>query len=300
MTAHTTLIDPETNGTGIQRRTAEYQPPRSWRTWLIGRPLPTADAPHQTIGKLVGLAVFASDALSSTAYSTQEIKFNMAAAGAGAFSYAFPLSLVIVGLLAIVTLSYEQIIHAYPNGGGAYIVARDNLGDLPAQIAGAALLTDYILTVAVSISSGVAQVTSAFPALFPHRVEIAVGLVLALQGQQMIPSYFIVEKTLFPVWPVTDPGAALRLFFATMLIVLMPKFLGLALEIKRARHAREQLGATRALLGVITETLFSILLSPILMVTQTAAVFQVLFGIDSGWRAQSRNGARLQLMDAVP
>ena len=98
----------------------------------------------------------------------------------------------------------------------------------------------------------------------------------------MIPSYFIDEKTLFPVWPVTDPGAALRLFFATMLIVLMPKFLGLALEIKRARHARESLGATRAMLGVVTETLFSILLSPILMVTQTAAVFQVLFGLDFG------------------
>ena len=116
--------------------------------------------------------------------------------------------------------------------------------------------------------------------------SLLVGIVLALQGQQMIPSYFIDEKTLFPVWPVTDPGAALRLFFATMLIVLMPKFLGLALEIKRTRHAREALGATRAVLGVITETLFSILLSPILMVTQTVAVFQVLFGLNSGWRTR--------------
>jgi membrane glycosyltransferase len=129
--------------------------------------------------------------------------------------------------------------------------------------------------------------------------SLVVGIILALQGQQMIPSYFIDEKTLFPVWPVTDPGAALRLFFATMLIVLMPKFLGLALEIKRARHAREFLGATRALFGVLTETLFSVLLSPILMVTQTAAVFQVLFGIDSGWRAQSRNGEGITFMDAL-
>lgn len=186
---------------GIQRRTVDYQPPHSWRTWLIGRPLQTADAPHETIGKFVGLAVFASDALSSTAYATQEIIFILAAAGVGAFTFAFPISIVIVGLLAIVTLSYEQIIHAYSGGGGAYIVARDNLGELPAQVAGASLLTDYILTVAVSISSGVAQVVSAFPSLYAYRVEIAVGLVLFMMVVNLrgvresgtafaIPSYF--------------------------------------------------------------------------------------------------------------
>jgi amino acid transporter len=157
---------------------AEYAPPRSWRSWLIGRPLATADAPHQTIGKLVGLAVFASDALSSTAYATQEILVVLAFVGASALGLAFPISLAIVGLLTILTLSYEQTIHAYPGGGGAYIVARDNLGELPAQTAGAALLTDYILTVAVSISSGVAQIMSAYPALYAYRVWIAVGLVL--------------------------------------------------------------------------------------------------------------------------
>jgi amino acid transporter len=85
----------------------------------------------------------------------------LALAGTAAFGYAFPISVAIVALLAIVTLSYEQTIHAYPGGGGAYIVARDNLGELPAQTAGAALLTDYVLTVAVSVSSGVAQVASA-------------------------------------------------------------------------------------------------------------------------------------------
>lgn len=151
-----------------------------WRTWLIGKPLPTADAPHQTIGKAVGLAVFASDALSSTAYATQEILVILAAGGSLAFGYAFPISIAIVALLVIVTLSYEQTIHAYPSGGGAYIVARDNLGELPAQTAGAALLTDYILTVAVSISSGVAQLVSAYPNLTPYRVVIAVGMVLLI------------------------------------------------------------------------------------------------------------------------
>ncbi len=198
------------NGTTVLRRPAAYQPRRSWRTWLIGRPLPTADAPHQTIGKAIGLAVFASDALSSTAYATQEILVILAAAGTVAFGYAFPIALAIVALLAIVTLSYEQTIHAYPGGGGAYIVARDNLGELPAQTAGAALLTDYILTVAVSVSSGVAQITSAYPSLFPYRAPLAVVLVLFvmlinLRGVKesgaifAIPTYFFVATMFLTV-----------------------------------------------------------------------------------------------------
>ncbi len=171
------IIDKE-QGTTVVHRPSGRRPPRTWRSWLIGRPLPTADAPHQTIGKAVGLAVFASDALSSTAYATQEILVILAIAGTAALVYAFPISIAIVVLLAIVTISYEQTIHAYPGGGGAYIVARDNLGELPAQVAGAALLADYILTVAVSISSGVAQLVSAYPELFAYRVHLAVGLVL--------------------------------------------------------------------------------------------------------------------------
>ncbi|MCX6027797.1 MAG: APC family permease [Chloroflexi bacterium] len=172
-----TLAEIESNPSFIYQE-ANYQPGRSWRTWLIGRPLATADAPHQAIGKFVGLAVFSSDAMSSVAYGPQEMMLVLAAAGAAGLAYAVPLAIGIVVLLTILTVSYEQTIHAYPGGGGAYIVARDNLGELPAQTAGAALLTDYILTVAVSISSGVAQITSAFPNLFPYRVEIAVALVL--------------------------------------------------------------------------------------------------------------------------
>jgi amino acid transporter len=198
-----TIAIREDNGTTVMHLAAEEGLSRSWRAWLLGRPLPTADAPHQTIGKIVGLAVFASDALSSTAYATQEILIILAAAGMAAFGYVFPISLAIVALLVVVTLSYEQTIHAYPGGGGAYIVARDNLGEAPAQTAGAALLTDYILTVAVSISSGVAQITSAYPILFPYRVWIAVGLVLFimlinLRGVKesgatfALPTYFFV------------------------------------------------------------------------------------------------------------
>lgn len=195
-------IDDE-HGTTVLRRSSEYKPPKNWRTWLIGRPLQTADAPHQTIGKLIGLAVFASDALSSTAYATQEMMVILAVAGTQSFGLVFPLSLAIVALLVIVTFSYEQTIHAYPNGGGAYIVSRDNLGKLAAEVAAAALLTDYILTVAVSISSGVAQITSAYPKLYDLRTWIAVGMVLIIMTINLrgvkesgkafaIPTYFFV------------------------------------------------------------------------------------------------------------
>jgi amino acid transporter len=185
---------------------------RSWRSWLIGRRLPTSDAAHEAIGKRVGLAVFASDALSSTAYATQEMLAILAVAGVAGFAYGFPLALTIVALLAIVTLSYQQIIHAYPGGGGAYTVARDNLGELPAQVAAAALLADYVLTVAVSVSSGVAQLASAFPPLLEHRVAVAVTLVLVIMIVNLrgvkesgvifaVPSYFFIAlMALMVLW----------------------------------------------------------------------------------------------------
>src|SRR5258706_7015832 len=204
------MLTPENNQTEIMRRESDYKPPRSLSHWFIGRPLSTADAPHQTIGKAIGLAVFASDALSSTAYATQEILGVLAAVSIMATGYVFSVSIAIVILLAVVTISYQQTIHAYPGGGGAYIVARDNLGEGPAQTAGAALLTDYILTVSVSISSGVAQITSAFPQLFPFRVEIAVGIVLImmiinLRGVKesgvafAVPTYFFLIVTIMTI-----------------------------------------------------------------------------------------------------
>ncbi|HCS40691.1 MAG TPA: permease [Anaerolineaceae bacterium] len=179
----------------------EHSPKTSIQTWLIGRPLATKDAAEQTIGKIVGLAVFSSDAMSSVAYGPQELMLILAAAGAGAVHFALPIVFAIVGLLMILTFSYEQTIHAYPGGGGAYIVARDNLGELPAQVAGAALLTDYILTVAVSISSGVAQLVSAYPILHDYRVWIAIVMILLIMTINLrgvkesgitfaIPTYF--------------------------------------------------------------------------------------------------------------
>ena len=196
-------LDSSKGYTVIERTEAPIAPQKSIRARLIGQPLRSIDLPHQTVGKLVGLAVFASDALSSTAYATQEILIILAAAGTLALGYVFPIAIAITALLIIVTVSYEQTIHAYPGGGGAYIVARDNLGELPAQTAGAALLTDYVLTVAVSVSSGVAQIASAFPDLFPYRVPLAVALVavvmlINLRGVKesgatfALPTYFFI------------------------------------------------------------------------------------------------------------
>ncbi len=205
--------------TSIIELDIDYKPPRTLRSWLIGRPLSTADASHQTIGKVVGLAVFASDALSSTAYATQEILGVIAAAGTIAYGYLFPISLAIITLLAIVTISYEQTIHAYPGGGGAYIVARDNLGELPAQTAGAALLTDYILTVSVSISAGVAQIVSAYPELFPYRVAIAVIAVLLvmlvnLRGVKESGTAFAIPTYFFVVLMVATVGYGIFRYFS--------------------------------------------------------------------------------------
>ena len=158
----------------------KQQTDRSLSRWLIGPPLETTAAPHRSISKQVGLAVFASDALSSTAYATQEILVILALAGAASFWISIPIALAITTLLMVVTLSYRQTIHAYPSGGGAYIVSRDNLGERVAQVAAAALLTDYVLTVAVSISSGVDQIVSALPALMPLRVELAIFIVIVM------------------------------------------------------------------------------------------------------------------------
>lgn len=216
------------DGTTVIDIHAGESPKKSWRQWLIGRPLANADAPHQTIGKAIGLAVFASDALSSTAYATQEIMIILAIASSAALTYVFPISIAIVVLMAIVTISYEQTIHAYPGGGGAYIVARDNLGELPAQTAGAALLTDYILTVAVSVSSGVAQIASAFPVLYPYRVILAVSLVffvmlINLRGVKESGFLFAIPTYFFLLSMVVTIGIGLaRYFIGSLGMVVNP------------------------------------------------------------------------------
>ena len=147
---------------------------------LIGNPLDTAAAKHERLAKIPALAIFSSDCMSSVAYATEEILLVLVLGGTLALQYSPPIGIAIGLLVAIVASSYWQTIHAYPSGGGAYIVAKDNLGTLPGLVAGAALLVDYVLTVSVSTASGVAAITSAFPVLYPHRVAICVGCVLAV------------------------------------------------------------------------------------------------------------------------
>ncbi|MGL4818729.1 MAG: APC family permease [Bacilli bacterium] len=154
---------------------------------LIGRPMHNKRITEEKLTKRKALAVFSSDALSSVAYATEEILLVLAMMGVGAsaFVYSVPIAIAIGVLLLIVTFSYREIIHNFPSGGGAYIVAKDHLGKISALTAGAALMIDYTLTVAVSISSGVSALTSAFPIFHDYKVWIAVFLIFILTGMNL-------------------------------------------------------------------------------------------------------------------
>src|ERR671937_2244786 len=154
----------------------------------VGPPMPLAQARHERLHKRVALAVFSSDALSSVAYATEEILLILVLAGTAALHLSVAISLAITALLAIVAISYQQTIHAYPSGGGSYIVARANLGAVAGLVAAAALLVDYVLTVSVSVAAGVAAVTSAFPALVPHKVAVGVVGVTVILNSPSPPS----------------------------------------------------------------------------------------------------------------
>ncbi|MGH7313889.1 MAG: APC family permease [Candidatus Rokuibacteriota bacterium] len=147
------------------------------KRFFVGEPMPLAQARHERLGKAAALAVFASDPLSSVAYATEEILYVLVLAGALALSYSLPISVGIATLIILVVTSYRQTIKAYPQGGGAYIVTKDNLGTLPSLTAAAALLTDYVLTVAVSVAAGIAALTSALPGLVPYRTWLCVGTI---------------------------------------------------------------------------------------------------------------------------
>ncbi len=180
------------------------------KRWLVGPPMPLAQARHERLGKSLALAVFASDPLSSVAYATEEILLVLILAGSAALSYSIPIALGIATLLAVVVISYRQTVAAYPQGGGAYLVAKDNLGVLPALVAAAALLVDYVLTVSVSVVAGIAALTSAVPALHRYRVVLSIlavaGIALGnLRGVResgrlfAAPTYFFVVSILVMV-----------------------------------------------------------------------------------------------------
>ena len=148
---------------------------------IVGPPIASTEEQHQRLGRPTALTVFASDAISSTAYATEEILLVLVpVVGMTALNTLVPISIVVAVLLAIVITSYRQTIYAYPSGGGSYVVSRENLGAMPSLVAGASLLVDYILTVAVSISAGVAAVTSAFEGLRPYRIELCLGALLLM------------------------------------------------------------------------------------------------------------------------
>ena len=143
------------------------------KRFFIGKPISSADDAHHRLPKKIALPVFASDAISSTAYATEEILIvflSLAGAGVAAYNNLVPLSIMVVVLLAIVVSSYRQTIFAYPNGGGSYVVSRENLGKYPSLVAGGSMLVDYILTVAVSVAGGTAAIISAFNGMAPYRV----------------------------------------------------------------------------------------------------------------------------------
>src|SRR5262245_1826674 len=175
----------------------------SLKRFLVGKPIPSHLAHHERLTRVTGLAVLSSDALSSVAYATDFILATLVIAGVGAFVYAVPISVVIASLLAIVAFSYRQTIHAYPTGGGAYIVAKENIGANAGLVAAASLLVDYTLTVSVSTSAGVLAMTSAFPRLDTYRVELcllflAILTVGNLRGIResgrifAVPTYFFI------------------------------------------------------------------------------------------------------------
>lgn len=150
-----------------------------FRTLLLGERLATKAAAHERLSNWQALAIFGADALSSTAYATEEILIVLSAVTIN-LAIASPIALAIVGLIILISISYRQIVHEYPQGGGVFNVARENLGEIPALIGGSSLIVDYILTVAVSTAAGVAALTSAFPELYEHRIAVGIAVIVLL------------------------------------------------------------------------------------------------------------------------
>jgi hypothetical protein len=169
---------------GVLEATAVTQKPQGVlgrvKRVLIGSPIPSSQAEHERLTKFKALAVLSSDVISSVAYATEAILASLIAAGSASLGLTLPIAIAIVCLLAIVALSYRQTIPAYPNGGGSYIVAKDNLGTLPGLVAAASLMIDYVLTVSVSVSAGVQALATLFPTLSPIPIIVTIDVVLVL------------------------------------------------------------------------------------------------------------------------
>ncbi|MBN1201109.1 MAG: APC family permease [Anaerolineae bacterium] len=257
------------------------------RRLIIGSPLPSAEAAEKRLDKIRALAALSPDALASVAYANQEIFLGLAVAGAAGLAYSWAIALVITGLLAILTLSYSQTIQAYPAGGGSYTVARENLGETIGLVAAAALLIDYVLNAAVSLTAGVEALASAFPSLWPYRTGLSLTLLVLitlvnLRGMQetgtvmALPVYFFLITYLgmiaygIVVALVEGPGSlqahAPPAFETITLVLLLRTFAAGATALTgveaisnavpvfkppESRHARQTMMAMAVLMGVL-------------------------------------------------
>jgi len=251
---------------------------------LVGRPLASHTAEHQLLPKFLALPVFSSDALSSNAYATEEMMLVLVGAGAGALAFRIPIAIAIAVVLVIVVVSYRQTVRAYPNGGGSYIVAHDNLGTVPGLIAAAALLADYVLTVAVSVVAGFLAITSAVPSLADHKVVLSICLVVLL--------------TLINLRGVKEAGALFALptygFVAMVYIMLALGFLRCLGDCPQAATAHLPLEAMAPV------SLFLILRAFSSGATALTGVEAISNGVPAFRRPQARNAAAtLGLMAAI-
>jgi amino acid transporter len=250
---------------------------------LVGRPLASSKAEHQLLPKSLALPVFSSDALSSNAYATEEMMLVLVGAGAAALAFRIPIAIAIATVLVIVVTSYRQTVRAYPGGGGSYIVAHDNLGTVPGLVAAAALLTDYALTVAVSVVAGFLAITSAVPSLVEHKVVLSIGLVVLV--------------TLANLRGVREAGVLFAVptygFVAIVFILLGVGFLRCLGDCPQAATAHLPLEATGSL------SLFLILKAFSSGATALTGVEAISNGVPAFRRPHAKNAATTLSMMAV-
>ncbi len=259
---------------------------------VVGQPLATSEEQHQRLGRPTALAVFASDAISSTAYATEEILLVLVPlAGLAALSDLMPISFIVIALLTVVVTSYRQTIYAYPGGGGSYLVSRENLGETPSLVAGASLLVDYVLTVAVSMSAGVAAITSAFPSLRPERVPlclcfVAVMMFANLRGMKESGRLFAGPTYLY-----------ILMMFALISIGLVRYFTGSLDTLPPDTEALNELTENGALLtGVTVLAFLRAFSSGAVALTGIEAISS---GVPAFRKPESRNAASTLLVMAI-
>jgi amino acid transporter len=242
---------------------------------VVGRAIASAKQEHQLLPKFLALPVFSSDPLSSVAYATEEMMLVLSLAGVAGLVYMMPIAFAIAALLAIVITSYRQTVRAYPRGGGSYIVARENLGTMPGLIAAAAILTDYVLTVAVSVTAGTIAITSAAPSLAEHQVAIAIGFVLFITFANLRG-----VKEAGTLFAVPTYG-----FVAMVYVTLMTGLIECLAGCPQAASANEELVA------VASVSLFLILRAFASGATALTGVEAIADGVQAFRRPQARNAA---------